>query len=69
MGYVCSFFLPLIGFSIPNTVCILLLLPLILDGMVQLLFYVMSNNRRRLITGALFGIGFIQLVINVWKLF
>ena len=69
IGYVCSFFLFVFGFSIPNIVCILLLLPLVLDGMIQLFFYIMSNNTRRFITGTLFGIGFVQLIINIWKLF
>ena len=69
IGYVCSFFLLVFGFSIPSIVCILLLLPLVLDGMIQLFFYIMSNNTRRFITGTLFGIGFVQLIINIGKLF
>lgn len=69
IGYICSVFLFAFSLLIPSIVCILLLIPLILDGVIQLLFNIMSNNTRRFITGVLFGIGFIQLIINVWKLF
>lgn len=69
IGYLCSFFLLAFDLLIPITVCILFLVPLVLDGMIQLLFYIMSNNTRRFVTGVLFGVGFIQLIINVWNLF
>jgi len=42
----------------------LFLVPLILDGGIQLLYNLMSNNIRRLITGVLFGTGLIQLIAN-----
>ena len=47
--------------SIP--VSILILLPMIVDGFVQLKTSYESNNRRRFVTGFLFGYGFFMLFI------
>ena len=47
-------------------VCLSLLIPLVLDGGIQLLFNVLSNNARRFVTGTLFGIGFIQLIAAIF---
>ena len=44
-------------------VSILLLIPLVIDGVLQLLSSYESNNTRRFITGALFGYGLAMLVI------
>lgn len=41
----------------------LMLIPMIVDGVVQMLTSYESNNRRRLITGILFGYGIIMLFI------
>lgn len=47
--------------SIP--VSILILLPMIVDGFVQLKTSYESNNRRRFVTGFLFGYGLFMLFI------
>ena len=47
--------------SIP--VSILILLPIIVDGFVQLKTSYESNNRRRFVTGFLFGYGLFMLFI------
>ena len=44
---------------------LLLFVPMVLDGGVQLLFKIESNNLRRLITGILGGIGIINLFICI----
>lgn len=44
---------------------LLLLLPMIADGVIQQAFQVESNNIRRLITGILGGIGIIYLFISI----
>ena len=65
IGYLCSFLLLLFGCLIRPLICLLFLVPLILDGGVQLLFNVLSNNTRRVVTGIVFGLGFIQLAANI----
>ena len=52
----CFFFRP------PIWVSILLLLPMIIDGVVQLKTSYESNNTRRFITGLLFGYGLVMLI-------
>ncbi len=49
--------LRLIGVSIPVLASLVLILPLIIDGLTQLFELRESNNIFRLLTGALFGIG------------
>ena len=68
IGYLCSFILLIFGFLIPDVICLILIIPLILDGTTQLLFIIMSNNLRRFITGVMFGLGFIQLIANICNL-
>lgn len=51
------FWLPSIG------VCLLLLLPLIADGFIQLKTTYESTNFRRVVTGFLFGYGFFSLFL------
>lgn len=44
-------------------VCILCMIPMVIDGFVQMLTQYESNNRRRFITGCLFGYGFLMFFI------
>jgi uncharacterized membrane protein len=53
IGGTVSFF----GYTIPFPVSLLLLLPLIVDGILQALEIRQSTNVRRLATGVLFGFG------------
>ncbi len=44
---------------------LLLLIPMIIDGTVQLVFKIESNNIRRFITGIMGGVGIIYLFISI----
>ena len=50
-------------FRLSIWVSILILLPMIVDGVVQLKTTYESNNRRRFVTGFLFGYGLFMLFI------
>lgn len=58
IGFVGWWFLQL-----PSSVYILLLIPMSVDGFIQLLTPYESTNLKRLITGCLFGIGVISLFL------
>jgi len=47
----------------PAPVCVLLMLPMIIDGLVQRLTSYESNNIKRVITGFLFGYGLVVLFV------
>lgn len=66
LGYICSFLLLILGCSVSVRLCLVFLVPLILDGGIQLLFGILSNNIRRVATGILFGVGLIQLTVNIF---
>ena len=66
IGYVCSILLLLLSCFLHPLICLLFLIPLVIDGGIQLLFNVLSNNTRRFISGTLFGIGFIQLIAAIF---
>lgn len=69
IGEFISFILFMLNFRLSIMVCIVYLLPLILDGTIQYLVKYVSNNRRRLITGLIFGLGFMQLICSaIYKL-
>ena len=48
-------------FQLQVWMCILIMIPLIVDGTVQMFTKYESNNRRRFITGFLFGYGLFML--------
>ena len=50
-------------FRLSVTVSILILFPMIIDGVIQLKTSYESNNRRRVITGFLFGYGIFMLFV------
>jgi len=50
-------------FRLPLFFAILILLPMIADGLIQALTSYESNNRRRFVTGFLFGFGLITLFV------
>ncbi len=43
-----------------------LMIPMLIDGFAQQLTVYESNNIKRLITGILFGVGFVTLLIASW---
>ena len=65
VGYLCSVLLLVLGHVINYFLCLMFLAPLILDGSIQLLFNILSNNIRRFTTGIIFGIGFIHMIVNL----
>ena len=66
IGYLAAFLMLPFGCLTPVLLCLIFLVPLILDGGIQLICNVLSNNTRRFITGIFFGIGFIHLVANLF---
>lgn len=65
VGYLLSLLLCVLQIVFPFWLSILMLIPLIADGLFQLAFCIMSNNIRRLITGLLFGSGIICITVNI----
>lgn len=65
MGHATSLLLCVLHVILPLWVSLLMLIPLIVDGGVQLLFFVMSNNARRFVTGMLYGVGSIQIMASI----
>lgn len=49
-------------FRISVVAAVLIMLPMIVDGMVQMFTAYESNNRRRFITGFLFGYGLVMMI-------
>lgn len=45
---------------------IIFIFPLIVDGLIQYKFDYISNNTKRLITGILFGVSFINILKNIF---
>ena len=49
-------------FRISVVAAVLIMVPMIADGMIQMFTSYESNNRRRFITGFLFGYGLVMLI-------
>ena len=64
IGFSAAFLLSIFRFALPHVVSILLTLPMLIDGLTQLLWLRESNNFTRLVTGLLFSIGFFSLVVK-----
>jgi uncharacterized membrane protein len=50
------------------TLCIVIMLPMVLEGLYQMFTNYTSNNFKRMITGFMFGIGIIYLFTNALKI-
>ena len=48
----------------PVITCILLMIPMVIDGFLQLLTKYESNNFKRVVTGLLFGYGLVNLYLH-----
>lgn len=48
---------------------LVIMIPMILDGVLQLITNYCSNNIKRVVTGLMFGYGFIQFIYNVFIFF
>lgn len=71
-GMILGYFLALLSQPFLKTKFILLVLicvPMALDGIIQYKTNYLSNNPKRLITGTLFGYGFLGIIIQIIKLF
>ena len=65
IGYVVGIVIAVITRCRYNLYFLILLLPLIIDGGIQQIYSIESNNIRRLITGILAGIGIVYLFISI----
>lgn len=65
VGYLLSVLLCVMHIIFPLWVSVIMLIPLLFDGGIQLLFCIMSNNIRRAVTGILYGLGFVQSIASV----
>lgn len=65
LGAICAFVI-----NLPTYICLLLMMPMAVDGIVQYKTEYVSTNIRRFITGALFGFCFIYLIVHfVYRIF
>ena len=65
IGYLISLLLCALQIVFPLSISLIMLIPLFVDGGLQLLFCIMSNNIRRFVSGLLFGVGFLNIGINI----
>lgn len=65
VGYFISIILFSLNVLLPIWLCLLLCLFMAVDGTIQLLLCIMSNNIRRFITGLLYGIGAFSILLNI----
>lgn len=65
VGYIMALFLVIIKINIKLIFCILLMIPMIIDGCVQYKTTYLSNNLKRFITGIMYGIGLIQIIVKI----
>lgn len=65
VGYALSLILLALNILFPIWLCAILCLFMAVDGTIQLLFFIMSNNIRRFITGLLYGIGAFSILLNI----
>ena len=65
VGYIASTLLVILKIKIREFLCVLLMIPMIVDGCIQYKTKYLSNNIRRFITGIMYGIGLIQLIVRM----
>lgn len=65
IGYFLGIFIAILTHCRNHLLVLMCIIPMIIDGGIQLLFKKESNNWRRLITGLLGGIGIIYIFINI----
>lgn len=64
-GYILAIISLIIRIKVELYICVIMILPLILDGSLQYFVKVMSNNIRRFITGILFGFAIVQIILHI----
>ena len=65
VGYIMALFLAVFKKNIGWIFCVLLIVPMIVDGCVQYKTSYLSNNFKRFVTGIMYGVGFIQIIIKI----
>lgn len=68
IGQIIGFIFILFGFGINLLWSILLIIPMAIDGTIQLIKIKQSNNIRRAITGFIAGIAYINLLFNILEI-
>ncbi len=64
VGMILGIILAIFAVEISFKLVLILLVPMLIDGGIQYIFKIESNNIRRLISGILFGVGFIYFFIH-----
>lgn len=67
-GEITALVFVLIGYRMKIYYCLLLLIPMVLDGTLQYKTSYFSTNIKRLLTGIMFGFGLINLIFSFIKL-
>lgn len=65
IGQIIGLIMIILGLRVKSSVSVLLIMPMALDGIIQLVKIKESNNIRRVITGFIAGIGYITLLFNI----
>lgn len=68
LGFGLGFFFRILGLHTSLSLTVTFMLPLVIDGLTQLLELRESNNLLRLLTGILFGIATSTLFLRIYKL-
>lgn len=69
LGDIVSIVGVMIGITISITDALLMIIPMALDGGIQIKFNYESNNLKRLLTGIMAGIGTVMIVYNVLMIY
>ncbi|NLK95541.1 MAG: DUF2085 domain-containing protein [Clostridiales bacterium] len=64
-GEIISFILFMFNYRLNYALSLLMLLPMVADGLIQYFTKYLSNNIKRLFTGFIFGIGFMQILCYI----
>jgi uncharacterized membrane protein len=65
IGQIIGIILIILGFRLEFLWSIVLIVPMSIDGLIQLIKIMESNNVRRFITGFISGIGYMYLLFNI----
>ena len=66
IGYILAIVLFVFDILFDCLLCVFLILPLVMDGVIQYKTQYISNNFKRVITGIMYGVGLNQLIIDLF---
>lgn len=69
IGIILSVAFLIFKITIPIRLSLLFMFVMIIDGGIQYVFKIMSNNVKRIVTGTLYGFGIIQLIYSLIQYF